>query len=335
MSAERRTLLEVEGLEVEFRTPRGRVQAVRGLDLCVGAGEILAIVGESGSGKSVAQLAIMDLLPDSASVRARRMHWQGQELSSLSRARRRALCGRELAMVFQDPLSALHPQLTIGRQLSEVLEVHERLTRVQVRARCIAALAEVGIPSPEERLRAYPHEFSGGMRQRVMIAMALIASPRLLFADEPTTALDVTVQAQILELFRELCTRRGLAIVLVTHSLGVVARVADRVQVMYAGQALERGSAEEVLAAPAHPYTRALLRSVPDARIEGDAHPDPAAGAPARLATIPGQPPDLAQPIRGCAFAPRCERASELCRREAPRFAPNPRAACHHPEGSA
>ena len=213
--------------------------------------------------------------------------------------------------------------------------MHERLTRVQVRARCIAALAEVGIPSPEERLRAYPHELSGGMRQRVMIAMALIASPRLLFADEPTTALDVTVQAQILELFRELCARRGLAIVLVTHSLGVVARVADRVQVMYAGQALERGSAEEVLAAPAHPYTRALLRSVPDARIEGDVHSEPAAGAPARLATIPGQPPDLAQPIRGCAFAPRCERASELCRREAPRFAPNPRAACHHPEGSA
>jgi oligopeptide/dipeptide ABC transporter ATP-binding protein len=332
MSAERRTLLEIEGLDVEFSTPRGRVHAVRGLDLSVREGEILAIVGESGSGKSVAQLAIMDLLPDSASVRAHRMRWQDQELSSLSRARRRALCGRELAIVFQDPLSALHPQLSIGRQLCEVLEVHERMPRRQAHARCAAALAEVGISSPQERLRAYPHELSGGMRQRVMIAMALIASPRLLFADEPTTALDVTVQAQILELFRELCARRGLAIVLVTHSLGVVARVADRVQVMYAGQVLERGSAAEVLTAPAHPYTRALLRSVPDALGARDAKPDPAAGAAARLFTIPGQPPDLAQPISGCAFAPRCERASELCRRETPRFLPHPRASCHHPE---
>jgi oligopeptide/dipeptide ABC transporter ATP-binding protein len=316
-------LLEVQGLEVEFVTARGRVRAVRGLDLSVRAGEILAVVGESGSGKSVAQLAVMGLLPPHAEVRAQRLRLDGRELGGLDARERRALCGRRMGMVFQDPLSALHPQLSIGRQLSEVLETHAGLARRAARERCLEALAEVGIPAPAERLHSYPHELSGGMRQRVMIAMALIARPGLLFADEPTTALDVTVQAQILELFERLCQSRGLAIVLVTHSLGVVARVADRVQVMYAGQALERGAVADVLSRPAHPYTRALLESIPD----------PAHSLP-RLRTIPGQPPDLLQPIQGCAFAPRCARRSERCELENPELTGDG-VACHHPEGHA
>jgi len=324
-------LLEVEALEVSF----GAASAVRGASLALDRGETLCLVGESGCGKSVTALAVMGLLARNASRRAARLSFDGQDLRGLDERGMSRLRGNRMAMIFQEPMTSLNPAYTVGSQMAEVMLRHRGGTRAAAMARAEDLLGRVRITSPAMRLGQYPHQLSGGLRQRVMIAMALIASPRLLFADEPTTALDVTVQAQILELFRELCARRGLAIVLVTHSLGVVARVADRVQVMYAGQALERGSAEEVLAAPAHPYTRALLRSVPDARVQGDAHSEPAAGAPARLATIPGQPPDLAHAIRGCAFAPRCERASELCRREAPRFAPNPRAACHHPEEGA
>lgn len=318
-------LLDVRGLEVEFQTPRGTLRAVRGVDLHVEPGEILAVVGESGSGKSVTQLAVMDLLAPNAQVRAQQMCFRGRELSQLSSRERRALCGKELSMIFQDPLSALHPQLSIARQMSEVLEVHLGLRAKAARRRCLQALTEVGIPAPHERLDAYPHELSGGMRQRVMIAMALLAQPSLLFADEPTTALDVTVQAQVLELLRSLVDQRGLAIVLVTHSLGVVAACADRVQVMYAGAVVERASTRELFARPQHPYTRALLASVPD----------PRPGGSRRLATIPGAPPDLAQAVQGCAFAPRCTQAQARCHAEAPAPALDNNVACHFPGGGA
>jgi len=309
------SLLEVEELEVAFPARGGRVRAVNGLSFTVEQGETLAIVGESGSGKSVAQLALLGLLPPSALVRAKRIAFDGRPLDA------RKLRGRELAIVFQDPLSALHPLLTIGEQLCEVLEEHERLARAEARARAAAALAEVGIPAPAERLDAYPHELSGGMRQRVLIAMALLCRPRLVFADEPTTALDVTVQAQVLELLAELRRKRGLALVLVTHSMGVVASVADRVLVMYAGSVCECAPLEQLFDSPQHPYTRALLSSVPDL-----ARPR---GAP--LAPIPGQPPDPRALPEGCAFAPRCPRASPRCLSERPLFDPRTNAACHHP----
>jgi oligopeptide/dipeptide ABC transporter ATP-binding protein len=308
-------LLEVEELEVAFRTARGRLRAVNGLSFSVEVGETLAIVGESGSGKSVAQLALLDLLPPSAEVRSKRIAFDGQPIEP------RKLRGRELSIVFQDPLSALHPLLTVGEQLSEVLETHEKLTRSAARARAIAALAEVGIPAPEERFRAYPHELSGGMRQRVLIAMALLCRPRLVFADEPTTALDVTVQAQVLELLASLRRTHGMALVLVTHSMGVVATAADRVLVMYAGAVAECGPVERVFERPQHPYTRALLASVPDL--------ERPLGTPA--APIPGAPPDPIALPSGCAFAPRCPRASPRCSAETPRFDAQLGVACHHP----
>ena len=307
------SLLEIEGLEVEFATPRGRLRAVDDLSFAVAQGETLAIVGESGSGKSVAQLALLDLLPPSASVRARRIEFGGRKLDA------RKLRGHEIAIVFQDPLSALHPLLTIGEQLGEVLE---GLSRAEVRARAAQALAEVGIPAARERLDAFPHELSGGMRQRVLIAMALLGEPRLLFADEPTTALDVTVQAQVLELLGALRRARGMALVLVTHSLGVVATAADRVLVMYAGAACESGPVERIFEHPRHPYTRALLQSVPDLSRPRGSVPAP----------IPGQPPDPFARPPGCVFAPRCARASARCLGERPRLDPATGAACHHPE---
>jgi oligopeptide/dipeptide ABC transporter ATP-binding protein len=309
------SLLEVEELEVAFRTPRGRVRAVNGLSFAVEPGETLAIVGESGSGKSVAQLALLGLLPPAAEVRSQRCRFDGQPLEP------RKLRGRALSIVFQDPLSALHPLLSIGEQLGEVLEVHEGLARREARARALAALVEVGIPAPSERLGAYPHELSGGMRQRVLIAMALLCRPRLLFADEPTTALDVTVQAQVLELLASLRRARGMALVLVTHSMGVVASAADRVLVLYAGALAECGAVERVFERPQHPYTRALLASVPDLGRPRGAPPAPIRGAP---------PDPLALPS-GCAFAPRCPRASPRCSAEVPRFDARIGAACHHP----
>ena len=309
------SLLEVEELEVAFPTAHGRLRAVNGLSFTVEAGETLAIVGESGSGKSVAQLALLDLLPPSAEVRSKRIAFDGRTLDA------RKLRGRELAIVFQDPLSALHPLLSVGEQLSEVLETHERIARSAARTRAIAALAEVGIPAPAERFGAYPHELSGGMRQRVLIAMALLCRPRLVFADEPTTALDVTVQAQVLELLAGLRRTRGMALVLVTHSMGVVATAADRVLVMYAGAACECGPVERVFERPQHPYTRALLASVPDL--------GKPLGAPA--APIPGSPPDPIALPQGCAFAPRCPRASPRCSAETPRFDARLGVACHHP----
>ncbi len=316
-------LLEVEALEVEFRSARGPLRAVRGVSFAVERGETLAVVGESGSGKSVTQLALLGLLPPrTAAVRARRLSFDGRDLAALSPAQLRRLRGRELAIVFQDPLSALHPLLTIGEQIAEVLEVHEGLSRRAALERAEAALAEVGIPAPRERLAAYPHQLSGGMRQRALIAMALVARPRLLIADEPTTALDVTVQAQLLALLGELRRARGMSLVLVTHSMGVVAAIADRVLVLYAGAVCESARVEELFASPRHPYTRALLGSVPDL--------SRAPGKP--IEPIPGQPPDPAALGPGCAFAPRCPRASARCRAEDPRFDAALGVACHHPE---
>jgi oligopeptide/dipeptide ABC transporter ATP-binding protein len=311
MSAPRDTdiVVDVGELTVDFATPRGVLRAVDRASWTVHAGEILAIVGESGSGKSVSQQVLFDLVPSPpATIRASHLRFAGRELSSLSARERRALRGKEMALVFQDPQSALNPLLTVERQLTEVLETHEHVTHTAARARSLAALIDVGIADPERRLDAYPHELSGGMRQRVVIAMALLCNPKLVVADEPTTALDVTLQAQVLALFRALVQRRGSALVLVTHSFGVVAACADRVQVMYAGRIVERGTVRDVLARPAHPYTRALLASLPE--LDGPAD--------AALVPIPGAPPDLTRLPAGCAFEPRCAWRVERCARERP-----------------
>jgi oligopeptide/dipeptide ABC transporter ATP-binding protein len=301
-------LLEVEDLRVTFRRRGGEQRAVDGLSYRLAPGETLGVVGESGSGKSVAHLAILGLLPDTARVEAAALRFAGRDLLSASSEERRRLRGRALGIVFQDPGSSLNPLMSVGAQLAEVLEEHENATRRAARARAAAALAEVGIADPTARLDAYPHELSGGMRQRVMIAMALLLRPRLLVLDEPTTALDVTIQAQIVELLQDLRARHGTAIAFITHSLGLVAGFADSVLVMYAGRAVEAARTDELYARPLHPYTRGLLASVP--RLDGD--------LTRPLAAIPGAPPGQPLSIEGCAFAPRCALAEERCRRAVP-----------------
>ncbi|MBL8860945.1 MAG: ABC transporter ATP-binding protein [Planctomycetes bacterium] len=316
-------LLEVDGLSVTFTGRRGDVRAVDGLGYALEPGAALGIVGESGSGKSVAHLAILGLLPPSARVDARALRFEGQDLLTLPADARRRLRGRALSIVFQDPTSSLNPLLPIGLQLSEVLEVHESATRRDARRRSAAALSEVGIADPEARLDAYPHELSGGMRQRVMIAMALLLRPRLLVLDEPTTALDVTIQAQVMELLQDLRAKHGTAIAFITHSLGLVAGFADRVLVLYAGRVVEEARTADLYARPLHPYTRGLLASVP--RLDGD--------LTRPLAAIPGAPASLTRSSAACAFAPRCALADDRCRREAPplvEHAPAQRAACFH-----
>ncbi len=303
-------LLEVRDLAVTFRTRRGDVRAVDGISYDLDAGETLGIVGESGSGKSVAHLALLDLLRG-ARVEAARLVFDGRDLAALDADARRRLRGREMAMVFQDPLSALNPFLTIGLQLAEVLEVHANATRRAALSQAAAALDAVGIPDASERLRAYPHELSGGMRQRVMIAMALLCKPRLLVADEPTTALDVTIQAQVLDVLQDMQRRHGTAIALITHSLGVVAGRCERVLVMYAGRVVEEARTDELFRRPLHPYTEGLLSSVP--RL------DTPLGAP--LPSIPGSPPVAGATARGCAFAPRCGIATGHCVSERPELA--------------
>ncbi len=300
-------LLEVRDLAVEFRSPDGTVRAVDGISFAVDPGETLALVGESGSGKSVTALSILRILPENARVASGSILLRGRDLLALREREMRAVRGREIAMVFQEPGAALNPVLTCGAQIEEAIRLHERVSRLESAARTVQLLKMVGIPAPEQRSREYPHQLSGGMRQRVMIAMALACGPALLIADEPTTALDVTVQAQILELLRGLQRALGMAVLLVTHDLGIVAGNADRVAVTYAGRVVESCSVADAFARPLHPYTAGLLASLPALAERGEP-----------LRAIPGQVPDAAHPPLACRFHPRCPVAVERCRVEDP-----------------
>jgi oligopeptide transport system ATP-binding protein len=322
-------LLSVRDLRITFGSGKRTVNAVNGISYDVAPGETVGIVGESGCGKSVSALAVMRLLPrPAAHVGAEtRITFDGQELTSVSDAVMREMRGEEMAMIFQDPMTSLNPSLTIGRQLTEVLEAHRGMRGKAALDRAAEMLETVGIPQARKRLNDYPHQFSGGMRQRVMIAMALALEPKLLIADEPTTALDVTIQAQILDLMRSVVSDRGTAMILITHDLGVVAGTCQRVLVMYAGHIVEEATTEEVFGRPRHPYTVGLLRSIP--RLDES--------RPMELVPIEGQPPDLSRDIPGCPFAARCFNVQEKCLVEmppleqAPRAAPGHRIACHFP----
>ena len=303
-------LLEVKDLRTYFETEDGTVKAVDGITFNLKRGETLGIVGESGSGKSVANLSIMRLiLEPPGKIVSGEILFGGRDLLKLSRREIRDLRGKRMAMIFQDPMTSLNPFLRISKQLMEVTRLHLGHTKAQAREHAIEMLEKVGIPDAAERVDSYPHEFSGGMRQRVMIAMALSCKPELLIADEPTTALDVTIQAQILELIRMLKAETRASVILITHDLGVVAGMTDYILVMYAGKVFEQAPTNELFERPGNPYTRGLLRSVPDPLAEQG-----------KLYQIPGQPPDLARLPAGCPFAPRCERAEEICRREFPPF---------------
>jgi oligopeptide/dipeptide ABC transporter ATP-binding protein len=297
-------LLQVRNLITTFRTAAGVVRAVDGVSWDVEEGETVALVGESGCGKSVSALSIMRLVAEPAGrIESGEILYKGRDLLKLREDEMRSVRGREIGMIFQEPMTSLNPVLSIGRQLTEGLEIHMGMKPPEARARAIELLGMVGIPDPERRLAQYPHHFSGGMRQRMMIAMALACNPSLILADEPTTALDVTIQAQILELMRDLARRLGVAMLIITHNLGVVARYADRVNVMYAGRIIEQASAGELYANPRHPYTLGLLRSVP--RLDEPRR--------ARLDPIDGQPPDLTRLPAGCAFSPRCAYRVDRC----------------------
>jgi len=307
-----RPLLHVESLQTHFHTRDGIVRAVDGVSFDVMPGETLAVVGESGCGKSVTAMSILRLLPmPPARIAGGRIEFEGRNLLELSEPEMRKVRGNAISMIFQEPMTSLNPVLTIGRQIAEALVLHRGLSEREATARATEMLRKVHIPEAERRITQYPHELSGGMRQRVMIAMALACGPRLLIADEPTTALDVTIQAQILELMRELRDDTGASIILITHDLGVVAEIAHRVVVMYAGRKVEEASIEELFAAPRHPYTRGLLGSMPHL---GDSVNETGK----RLVEIPGMVPSLKEPPPGCLFAPRCPNAEDRCTREAP-----------------
>ena len=299
-------LLEVRNLKTHFRTDEGWVHAVDGVSLHADAGETLGVVGESGCGKSVTAMTIMRLIPiPPAKVVAGEILWNGRDLLKVPMAQMRSIRAREIAMVFQEPMTSLNPVYPVGEQIAEVVRLHDKLDKKAARARAVEMLRLVRIPDPERRVDAYPHQFSGGMRQRVMIAMALSCNPKLLIADEPTTALDVTIQAQILELLGELKTRLGMAVMLITHAMGVIAETAQRVVVMYAGNVVEEAPVAELFASPRHPYTQGLIRSIP--RI------DTAAVQKKRLEAIPGVVPSLLEPRPGCRFAARCPHAQPEC----------------------
>ena len=314
-------LLEVEDLSVEFATASGPFRAVDQVSFSVDESEVLAIVGESGSGKSVAMLAVMGLLPWTATITAKRMTFEGHDLTTIKPRERRRLVGREMAMIFQEPMSSLNPCFTVGFQLNEALKAHLHLGRRARYERSLELLRQVGIPAPEKRLSSYPHQLSGGMNQRVMIAMAIACNPKLLIADEPTTALDVTIQAQILDLLLKLQRDTRMALVLITHDMGVVAETAERVSVQYAGQKVEEQPVRQLFRDPHHPYTQALLAALPER-------------ATARhLPSIPGVVPGQFDRPRGCLFSPRCRFATDLCH-----TTPPPRqdeahggALCHYP----
>jgi len=320
-------LLEVEDLHTSFASPRGPVRAVDGVSFSVDRGRTLGIVGESGSGKTVLVRSVMGLLPPNVAERSGHVRLSGHEISSLSASEMRDVWGNQIALVFQDPMTALNPVVRIGRQITESLRLRAGLDRKAARETAIALLESVGLPSPARRLRAYPHELSGGMRQRVMIAIALACGPRLLLADEPTTGLDVTLQAQILDLLGSLQRERSMAMILVTHDLAVVAGRTDEVAVMYAGRIVEHASTRVLFSRTRMPYTEALLRSIP--RLSQPSH--------SRLRAIPGRPPDLSVRSPGCAFAPRCPYVQERCRRESPPLrtaGPGHKFACWYPVGS-
>ncbi len=322
-SGSTRPVLAVENLSTHFFTRDGVVKAVDGLSFDVMPGEVLGLVGESGSGKSITGFSIMGLIDPPGRIVSGSIRLKGEELVGLDDRAMRKVRGRSLAMVFQDPMMTLNPVLRIDTQMMEAVQAHEAVSDRAARARSAEVLAMVGIPSPEERLSAYPHQFSGGMRQRVAIAIALIHRPALIIADEPTTALDVTIQSQILAEMQRLCSESGTALVWITHDLAVVAGLADRVAVMYAGRIAEQGRVDDVLDRPIHPYTHGLIGSVPGSKLHG-----------ARLAQIPGSTPSLGRLPPGCAFAPRCARAEGICNEQAPPIetAPDGRAyRCHRP----
>jgi peptide/nickel transport system ATP-binding protein len=304
-------LLEIRGLKTEFATDDGIVHAVDGVDLAVDRGETLGVVGESGCGKTVTAMSVLKLIAmPPGRIAGGEIRWQGRDLVPLGAHEMRRIRSKEIGIVFQEPMTSLNPVYTIGEQIGEVLRLHERLGRRAARDKTIEMLRQVRIPNPERRVRDYPHQFSGGMRQRVMIAMALSCSPKLLIADEPTTALDVTIQAQILDLLAEMKSRLGMAIMLITHAMGVVAETAQRVAVMYAGKVVEEAPVVELFARPRHPYTQGLIRSIPRLDAEG--------GRAARLEAIAGVVPSLVDPPPGCRFAPRCRFARQVCTTETP-----------------
>jgi peptide/nickel transport system ATP-binding protein len=322
-------VLGVDGLQVHFHTAEGVVRAVNGVSFEVRRGETLAVVGESGSGKSVTALSMLGLLPSPpARIEAGHIWFEGQDLTALPEAALRRIRGNAISMIFQEPMTSLDPVMTVGRQIAEAIEIHQGLPRKAALEAAVTALALVRVPEPKRRARQYPFQLSGGLRQRVMIAMAMACNPKLLIADEPTTALDVTIQAQILNLMDELKERVGASIILITHDMGVVAEMAQRVVVMYAGQVVERVGVEELFARPLHPYTVGLLGSVP--RLYSSLEPE-AEGR--RLQEIPGTVPSMREAITGCAFAPRCPLATDQCRQEAPPLElkrPGHAAACWH-----
>ena len=317
-------LLEVKNLKTCFELFRGTVKAVDGVDFTLKTGEILGIVGESGGGKSVTGFSLLGLIDAPGRITGGEILFRGEDLLKKSEEEMRRIRGKEISMIFQDPMTSLNPLQTIGRQIDEMLALHTDLSSAGRRARILELLNEVGIPTPEDRLDCYPHQFSGGMRQRVVIAIALAANPRLIIADEPTTALDVTVQAQILKLMENLVKKFGSALILVTHDLAVVSEMTHRVVVMYCGKIVEEAPTAELIRAPRHPYTKGLLGSIP--RITGVRTP--------RLPQIPGMAPHLFDLPRGCSFAPRCGYATERCREEVPamrELSAGRRAACHNP----
>ncbi|MFC2948893.1 ABC transporter ATP-binding protein [Virgibacillus sediminis] len=296
-------ILEVNNLHVTFTTYGGTVKAVRGVNFHLHKGETLAIVGESGCGKSVTSNAIMRLIPDPpGKISQGEILFKGKDLTKVPEKEMRSLRGVDISMIFQDPMTALNPTLTIGTQLMEGLKQHQNISGSDAKKKALEMMDLVGIPNPEERLKQYPHQFSGGMRQRIVIAIALICEPELLIADEPTTALDVTIQAQILELFGRIQEATGVSIILITHDLGVVAKIADRIAVMYAGKIIETGTKREIFYDPQHPYTKGLLKSVPRLDLQGE-----------KLTPIDGTPPDLFSPPEGCPFTARCPFAMEVC----------------------
>ena len=303
------TLLEVKDLQTHFFTMDGVVRAVDGVSYDLEEGETLGLVGESGCGKSVSALSLMRLIPDApGKIVNGEVYLDGEDILKIGMDEMRNVRGAKMSMVFQEPMTSLNPVLTVERQLTETLQLHKGMGKAESRREGVDLLSRVGIPDPEQRIKQYPHQFSGGMRQRVMIAMALSCNPRLIIADEPTTALDVTIQAQILELMKSLTSEFGVALIVITHNLGVVARYADRVNIMYAGKIIERGTAREIYSNPRHPYTVGLLRSVPRLDLPRRARLDP----------IEGQPPDLVRLPQGCAFRARCRWAIDKCATDTP-----------------